>query len=39
MKGTVLISGGGTGGHIMPGIALYEEFKSQGYNPLLLGGI
>ncbi|MEJ5363007.1 MAG: undecaprenyldiphospho-muramoylpentapeptide beta-N-acetylglucosaminyltransferase [Spirochaetota bacterium] len=38
MKGTVLISGGGTGGHIMPGIALYEEFKSQGYNPILLVG-
>lgn len=38
MKGTVLISGGGTGGHIMPGIALYEEFKSRGYNPILLVG-
>ncbi len=38
MKGTVLISGGGTGGHIMPGIALYEEFKSKGYNPVLLVG-
>lgn len=38
MKGTVLISGGGTGGHIMPGIALYEEFKSKGYNPILLVG-
>ncbi|MCX8123125.1 MAG: undecaprenyldiphospho-muramoylpentapeptide beta-N-acetylglucosaminyltransferase [Spirochaetes bacterium] len=38
MKKTVLISGGGTGGHIMPGIALYEEFASQGYTPVLLVG-
>lgn len=38
MKGAVLISGGGTGGHIMPGIALYEEFKTRGYNPILLVG-
>lgn len=26
----LLISGGGTGGHLIPGIALYEEAKSRG---------
>lgn len=38
MKGTVLISGGGTGGHIMPGMALYEEFKRKGHKAILLVG-
>ncbi len=28
----ILISGGGTGGHLIPGIALYEEFKKRGNN-------
>ena len=35
---TVLIVGGGTGGHITPGIALYESFKERGAHPLFLGG-
>lgn len=39
MKKTVLIAGGGTGGHLSPGIALYEEFKSQGAIPLFLAGL
>jgi UDP-N-acetylglucosamine:LPS N-acetylglucosamine transferase len=26
----LLISGGGSGGHLIPGIALYEEFASRG---------
>ncbi|MFC1669564.1 glycosyltransferase [Spirochaetota bacterium] len=32
----VLISGGGTGGHIVPGIAIYKEFKNRNINVLFL---
>lgn len=35
---SVLIVGGGTGGHISPGIALYEEFTAQGIDCYLLIG-
>jgi UDP-N-acetylglucosamine--N-acetylmuramyl-(pentapeptide) pyrophosphoryl-undecaprenol N-acetylglucosamine transferase len=35
---SVLIVGGGTGGHISPGIALYEEFTAQGVDCYLLIG-
>jgi len=35
---SVLIAGGGTGGHISPGIALYEEFREKGIRPLFLVG-
>jgi UDP-N-acetylglucosamine--N-acetylmuramyl-(pentapeptide) pyrophosphoryl-undecaprenol N-acetylglucosamine transferase len=35
---SILITGGGTGGHIFPGISLYEEFKSKGMNPYMLVG-
>ncbi len=35
---TILITGGGTGGHISPGIALFEEMKSRGLRPLFLAG-
>ncbi len=28
-KKSILITGGGTGGHISPGISLYEEFKNR----------
>ena len=29
MSKNILIVGGGTGGHINPGIALYEKFKEE----------
>src|SRR4030042_5106549 len=35
---SVLIVAGGTGGHISPGIALYEEFRENGMRPLFLTG-
>jgi UDP-N-acetylglucosamine--N-acetylmuramyl-(pentapeptide) pyrophosphoryl-undecaprenol N-acetylglucosamine transferase len=35
---SILITGGGTGGHIFPGISLYEEFKSKGMKPYMLVG-
>ncbi len=34
----VLIVAGGTGGHISPGIALYEEFKARGAEVTFLSG-
>ncbi len=34
----ILIVGGGTGGHITPGIALYEEFKERGIRVFMLAG-
>jgi UDP-N-acetylglucosamine--N-acetylmuramyl-(pentapeptide) pyrophosphoryl-undecaprenol N-acetylglucosamine transferase len=37
-KLSVLIIGGGTGGHIFPGISLYEEFKSKGIKAAMLIG-
>ncbi len=38
MKRAVLIVGGGTGGHISPGIALYEEFREAGVRAFFLAG-
>ncbi len=40
MSKNILIIGGGTGGHISPGIALYEKLKEDGgMNPVFLTGI
>ncbi|HOP63765.1 MAG TPA: UDP-N-acetylglucosamine--N-acetylmuramyl-(pentapeptide) pyrophosphoryl-undecaprenol N-acetylglucosamine transferase [Spirochaetota bacterium] len=40
MSKNILIIGGGTGGHISPGIALYEKLKEDGsLNPFFLTGI
>lgn len=33
---TIWLAGGGTGGHISPLISIYEEFKKQGHNPLII---
>ena len=37
-ENTVLIIGGGTGGHITPGIALYEKFREKGIPVRFLTG-
>ena len=35
---TILITGGGTGGHISPGLALYEEIKKRNRSVFFLAG-
>ncbi len=32
----IMIGGGGTGGHLVPGIAIYQEFKKRGHEMLYI---
>ena len=34
----ILITGGGTGGHLSPGVAVYEDMKERGLRPLFCAG-
>lgn len=35
---TIVFTGGGTGGHIYPNLALADEFEKRGFTPVYIGG-
>ena len=37
MNRTLMIMAGGTGGHIMPGLAVAKEMQSRGWNVVWMG--
>ena len=37
-KPIAVFTGGGTGGHIYPNLALIPEFEKQGFSPVYIGG-
>lgn len=37
MSGTFIMAGGGTGGHVIPALAVARELRARGHSPLFIG--